>query len=49
MFKDKKPLYAAEQGLELTKSLTKYTKWGKAEIDARQKELAALAVKAWPI
>jgi hypothetical protein len=34
---------------KLTKAAAQFTQWGAAEIDARQKELATIAVKAWPL
>lgn len=33
----------------ITKSVASFSNWGPSEIDARQKELAAVAVKAWPV
>lgn len=47
-FDAKKPIYAVAD-LKLTKSIAKYSKWGAAEIEARQKKLAEIAVKTWPI
>ncbi|MGD0388973.1 MAG: DUF262 domain-containing HNH endonuclease family protein [Tepidisphaeraceae bacterium] len=49
MFKEKKTAYAQQEGLELTKALAKYSKWGRDEINERQRMLARLAVKAWPM
>ena len=49
----KLPHYKLEKGLYLTASFAeKYStclKWGHKEIDERQKELAKLAVKTWPL
>lgn len=47
-FESKKKLYD-DSDLMLTKDLAKNAMWGKAEIEARQKVLASLAVKAWPL
>jgi hypothetical protein len=47
-FKEKKPVLG-ESIYELTKEIAKYDEWGVPEISARQKRLAALAVKTWPI
>lgn len=33
---------------QLTSSITKYSSWGLAQIEERQKELAKLAVQTWP-
>jgi hypothetical protein len=48
LFDQKKPVYARSPFL-LTKQLEKYNKWGPAEIDQRQLELAALAPIVWPL
>lgn len=47
-FDVKKP-YLGKSDYELTSSVSKYPKWGLAEISARQEELSDLAVIAWPI
>ena len=47
-FNDKKPFYSQSQ-YNLTKSISQNTTWTSSEIDDRQKALAALAIKAWPI
>jgi hypothetical protein len=46
-FEEKRAVFATSP-LLLTSGLAKYQKWGPAEIDARQEELAELAVKVWP-
>lgn len=47
-FDKKKPILLAS-GLALTKMVGKESQWGKEEIAARQKELAELAIKTWPL
>jgi hypothetical protein len=47
-FADKKPVFL-KSGLALTKMVGREKKWTQAEIDGRQKELAKLAVKTWPL
>jgi hypothetical protein len=47
-FVTKKTFFAASQ-ISLTKELCQYQHWTVAEIEARQRELAKLAVKAWPV
>jgi len=47
-WKEKKKVLSAS-GLQLTRMLARQAKWGRAEIDARQKTLAAHAVKVWPL
>lgn len=47
-FKDAKKVYRASP-FKLTQELAKYPKWGEAEITDRQSQMAALAVKAWPV
>lgn len=47
-FKTKKIEYA-KNTYKLTKEVCKYTNWTETEIGERQKRLAALAIKAWPI
>jgi len=47
-FAAKKPSYA-QSNLKLTKELNAYAKWDSKSIQARQKKLAAMAVKAWPV
>ena len=37
-----------KSSFDLTKSLTKYEDWGVEQIEKRQRELAQLAIKAWP-
>ncbi|MCY2951577.1 MAG: DUF262 domain-containing protein [Planctomycetota bacterium] len=46
-FANKAAFYKTSE-LLLTSSIASYQKWGKTEIEARQRELAELAVKAWP-
>jgi len=46
-FDAKKPFYK-ESEYALTSELAKYDSWGIDQIQERQKELAALAVRAWP-
>lgn len=41
--------YLAKSEFVLTSPLAKDKKWDKSTIEARQKEMAALALKAWPI
>lgn len=48
-FSVKLPFYKREKGLNLTHGLAEYKTWGPTEISERQKYLAELAVKAWPI
>ena len=45
-FEEKKPRLAAS-ALLLTKEVAEVQRWDKAAIDARQVELAGLALKAW--
>jgi hypothetical protein len=47
-FEEKKPVYKGVD-LALTKMVAKYTTWTTAEIEDRQKKLASIAVKTWPI
>jgi hypothetical protein len=47
-FPAKKPHYKASAFL-LTQAIATYSKWGPEAIDDRQRELAALAAKTWPI
>ncbi len=47
-FDDKKQYYAASE-LVLTSELSGYGKWGPEQILERQKRLAALAVRVWPL
>lgn len=47
-FDAKKGVFADSQ-FELTKKIASNDNWMPANIDARQSELAALAIKAWPI
>ena len=45
----KKPIFAADADSTLTRDAAKYDKWTIHEIEAFQKEMAELAVKAWPL
>lgn len=47
-FADKKPLYA-KSAYSLTKSIAQSSDWTTSSIERRQKALAELAVKTWPI
>jgi hypothetical protein len=47
-FKDKKPILS-QSTYVLTNSVAEYEEWGVPEIVDRQKKLAALAVRTWPI
>ena len=47
-FADKKP-FLKQSDFRLTKAVANSQEWGVAEIEARQKKLAALAVKTWPL
>ncbi len=47
-FNDKKPVLA-ESDLKLTKMAAKYEQWEKDQIEDRQRQLAQIAVKTWPI
>jgi hypothetical protein len=38
-----------DSGYSLTTEVAAYTTWGQKEITERQKKLAALAVKTWPL
>ncbi|MDO8431225.1 MAG: DUF262 domain-containing protein [Candidatus Binatus sp.] len=44
-----KRLILARQPNQLTKEIGQLTAWGRGEIDTRQKRLAAIATKAWPL
>lgn len=44
-----KKLSMAESQFILTKRIASYENWTPSDIEARQSELAALAIKAWPI
>ncbi len=48
-FTEKKIAYKASSTLETTKQVLKYPKWDKDGIDDRQKAMAKLAVKIWPM
>jgi hypothetical protein len=48
-FDVKKTEYAKVIELSLTQMLANYPKWGPADIEDRQKKLAEIAVKTWPI
>lgn len=45
----KKRLHYAKSKLILTKKIATYEGWGKAQIEERQKALALIALKAWPL
>lgn len=47
-FAEKKPYFAASP-YELTKQIADATEWTTSEINARQKTLAGIAVKTWPV
>jgi uncharacterized protein with ParB-like and HNH nuclease domain len=47
-FEKKKPIFAKSE-INITSGIGSYSDWGIEEIELRQKELAKLAVKAWPI
>lgn len=47
-FAEKKEEYA-KSSFAITAGVSEHRKWGAVEIDARQGELAKVAVKAWPI
>lgn len=47
-FNDKLPVLA-ESDLKLTKMVAEYDKWEKDQIEDRQRRLAQIAVKTWPI
>jgi hypothetical protein len=47
-FEIKRPTYASAE-LTLTKMISDYPKWEISEIEDRQKKLAKIAVKTWPI
>jgi hypothetical protein len=47
-FGDKKA-FLAKSGFLLTKKVAKFKSWGMEQISERQKELAKLAVHAWPL
>jgi hypothetical protein len=47
-FKAKKTVYK-DSPYELTRMIAKNTTWTKDEIASRQKALADLALKAWPL
>ena len=47
-FDEKKPFYGQSE-YSLTKGLDEQEEWGPNEIEERQKELAALAAKTWPL
>ena len=49
VFSKKAPILAKATNPSLTQQVGKSSKWGTAEIEARQKKLADLAVKTWPI
>jgi hypothetical protein len=46
-FAEKKEAFA-KSAFNLTADVAKYTQWGEAEIEDRQKGLAKLAIKTWP-
>jgi hypothetical protein len=45
----KKTALKSKKNMSLTKDAGKFASWGKDEINKRQKKLAALAVKTWPL
>jgi hypothetical protein len=47
-FDEKKKIYAASP-FEVTKPVAKFNKWGPDEIEERQRSLAKLAPKIWPL
>jgi hypothetical protein len=47
-FSEKKKVYKISK-LKITQGLVKNEKWGYSEIEERQKRLAKLALKAWPL
>jgi hypothetical protein len=47
-FNEKRPSYAASS-LQLTKMAAEPTEWTKEEIEVRQKKLAKVAVRTWPL
>lgn len=47
-FDEKKEFYKTSE-LKFTSSLSEYDEWGTSQIDERQRILAQLAVKTWPI
>ena len=46
---DEKKKHFAKSAIKMTKDLCTFSHWTPVEIDARQRTLAKLAVKAWPI
>jgi hypothetical protein len=48
-FARKRPILANQDNHSLTRQVAAYRKWGVPEIEERQKRLAELAVKTWPI
>jgi Protein of unknown function (DUF1524) len=48
-FAIKKSALTAKKNMSLTKDCGKVSSWGKDEINKRQEQLAALAVKTWPL
>lgn len=47
-FESKKPVYA-KSSLSITNAISEFKKWDKQAVDARQLELAKLAVKIWSV
>lgn len=47
-FKYKSAFYR-ESALQLTRDIGSEAEWGRAQVEARQRRLADLAVKAWPL
>jgi hypothetical protein len=47
-FEEKKATFRADPRL-LTQEVADYDQWGPNEIIGRQKKMAALALKAWPL
>lgn len=48
-YAEKQPALGAKENFSLTKEAAKFNQWGVEEIAARQKRLAKLAVKTWPL
>jgi hypothetical protein len=48
-FSEKKAAIYEKSSFQLTRRIADFSRWGAEEITKRQAELAALAVKAWPI
>ncbi len=48
-FAEKAKIYAKCESIYITKPIADYTSFGMKEVNERQKSLAKLAVKTWPI